>query len=861
MGVLVETTPMVHPGTQLSEPALLLSGLEASAVEDFGGLVSSDGETIDFAALPPNSIVLGEAAADELNAAVGDTVIIFVQNQPHERTVAGIATNSLLTGYYETGATGGYAMPLEEAQQLLGYQDRITFVAVSNRGGVESGVELTDQVVSTLNDALRNQPYTAQAFKQDSLDDAEAAGSAFLNIFLVFGLFSIAVGILLIFLIFTMLAAERQSEMGVARAVGMQRRHLVESFVAEGLAYDLISALVGAILGVLVAFVMAVIMARMFGQALEIRPTVSWRSLVIAYSLGVVVTFVTVVISSWRVSRLNIVRAVRNIPEPRVRRAGRRWLAFGIAGVVFGALFIWRGGSTGSAFPYALGVSLVPSSIAIILRRFGLSPRLVYSIAAAVILVYWLLPPSVEERISPETSGGIEMFFVSGIMLVGSSTVLIIWNADLVTRFAGLLGRSTGRWLPAVKTAIAYPLAKRGRTGMTIAMFSLIIFSLVMMAAINANIMALLTGENAGAGWDVVASQPPINPLPGVTEALEEQGADSGMIEASAAVFNVPPARAQVRLTGDSSWGNYAVNGATAEFMSLSNAPLQTIAEGYGDDAAVWEAVSTDDSLAIIDSFALPTSGLDFGSETTFSLEGVDPDDTTMEPISVQLRDPATGRVRQIEIIGIIDSEVSILLGVFIQGEGMLEFFGQPDSISYFVRLQPGVDADDAADEIESALLTYGIQADSIDGLLDEAVSQSRSFLMLFQGFMGLGLVVGIAALGVIAFRSVVERRQEIGMLRAIGYRREMVAASFMIESLMITLLGVLSGTLLGLILARNLMASDYFLGGSSDVGFITPWGTIVVFTGISIAAAVIMAFIPARRAASVPVAEALRYE
>ncbi|HMO11630.1 MAG TPA: UbiA family prenyltransferase, partial [Actinotalea sp.] len=46
------------------------------------------------------------------------------------------------------------------------------------------------------------------------------------------------------------------------------------------------------------------------------------------------------------------------------------------------------------------------------------------------------------------------------------------------------------------------------------------------------------------------------------------------------------------------------------------------------------------------------------------------------------------------------------------------------------------------------------------------------------------------AALGVVAFRSVVERRQQIGMLRAIGYRRRMVAASFLIEPSLVAVLG-----------------------------------------------------------------------
>ena len=46
-----------------------------------------------------------------------------------------------------------------------------------------------------------------------------------------------------------MLAAERRTEMGIARAVGTQRRHLVEMFLFEGALYDLAAAAVGALAG------------------------------------------------------------------------------------------------------------------------------------------------------------------------------------------------------------------------------------------------------------------------------------------------------------------------------------------------------------------------------------------------------------------------------------------------------------------------------------------------------------------------------------------------------------------------------------------------------------------------------------
>ena len=70
-----------------------------------------------------------------------------------------------------------------------------------------------------------------------------------MSIFTTFGSFSIAAGILLIFLIFVMLAAERRSELGIARAVGTRRGHLVQMFLFEGVAYDMIAAAVGACSG------------------------------------------------------------------------------------------------------------------------------------------------------------------------------------------------------------------------------------------------------------------------------------------------------------------------------------------------------------------------------------------------------------------------------------------------------------------------------------------------------------------------------------------------------------------------------------------------------------------------------------
>ena len=157
---------------------------------------------------------------------------------------------------------------------------------------------------------------TVQPIKKQLLELADEVSTAITSVFVIFGSFSVIAGVMLIFLIFVMLAAERKPEMGIARAVGMKRRHLVQSFVYEGMAYDLVSALVGALLGIGVGLLMVTVMAAIFDQAdFELAPSYTLRSFIISYSLGVVLTFATVVVSSYRASQLNIVAAIRDLPE------------------------------------------------------------------------------------------------------------------------------------------------------------------------------------------------------------------------------------------------------------------------------------------------------------------------------------------------------------------------------------------------------------------------------------------------------------------------------------------------------------------------------------------------------------------
>jgi putative ABC transport system permease protein len=136
-------------------------------------------------------------------------------------------------------------------------------------------------------------------------------------------------------------------------------------------------------------------------------------------------------------------------------------------------------------------------------------------------------------------------------------------------------------------------------------------------------------------------------------------------------------------------------------------------------------------------------------------------------------------------------------------------------------------------------------------------LEQQRQLYALFELYLGLGLVLGIASLGIITARSVLERRQEVGMLRAIGLPRAMVFRSFIVEGLFIVSLGAIVGTTLGILVAWGVhMKSLAPLG----FAFVVPWQDLSLILLIAFVATLAATIGPARRAARLAPAEAIRY-
>ncbi len=442
VGAVIDNVAIQAPRTRQTEPSVKLFAADPTALESFAPITGPGGETLSLAQLGKGEVYLNADAAKELGARAGDAIVVYPSGEPFRARVRAVVD-------FQGAGTADAALllPLGEAQRIYDKPKQILGVMISNRGSGDASVALSDRVEAELQPVLDQWQLDVATVKQDTIEAADEAGSAFMAFFTTFGSFSIAAGILLIFLIFVMLAAERRGELGIARAIGTRRGHLVEMFTFEGAAYDLIAAAVGAILGAVIAYGMVFLMAQAFGAedadaGLQVEFAFTWQSLLIAFALGVLLTLIVVAFSAWRVSVMTIAAAIRNVPEPPVVRRRRRVVLGGL-GVALGLLLALTAGN--SATPLMLGISLIVLSLVPFARLVGIPDRLAYTVAGIVTVVLWMLPWSVWESVFGPLSMDFSTWIVAGLMVVIGAVWVIVYNADLLLGAAmAVLGQDQG---------------------------------------------------------------------------------------------------------------------------------------------------------------------------------------------------------------------------------------------------------------------------------------------------------------------------------------------------------------------------------------------------------------------------------
>ena len=747
------------------------------------------------------------------------------------------------------GLAGFWLGPEQEARNVLvspttfdliraggaGGQAPTWRIAVSNRGGVEDGARLTDEVSTRIRAAAGAKGFDAQIYpvKRSTLDVAEAVGEGFASMFTAMGSFGVLAGLLLLVNLFVMLAEERKTELGMARAVGMRRAELVGAFATEGWIYAIAATALGVAAGIGLGAVLVSLSARIFAtehNRFDLFFTLKPQSLAQSFAIAFLVALATVVGTSLRISRLNIIRAIRDLGEPPSRSQHARWLVVGGLIVVVGVVLTVQGWSSRDGFTLLLGPSFAVVGLAVLGARF-LPASTSHSVGALLVVVWGA---SLFALVPESTKGASVMLYVlQGIVLTTAAVTLVSFQQERLSRALRFL---TGGRSLSLRLGLAYPLARRSRTGLTIAMYALVVFILTFITSLAHMIDSEVetATKHVQGGYSVILSSSPSNPVSAARLLTVDGVTHVAPLARTSGLFRVKG------MNEDAMWNLTVFD---RRFIA-GGPPILEDRGAYRSDQEAWEAVLRNPTLAIVD--------------PAFLQNGGGPANFAAEPGSkISLKDPYTGRGRELTVAATVPIDYFIENGVFWGSEGARTLFPYPLVLDrLYVSLRPGTDADQFAADVQATFVQNGTEAVSIPTIMDEGYTMTRQIFQLFQGYLAMGLIVGIAGTGVVMVRAVRERRRQIGTLRALGFGSRSVGRSFAIETGFVAAEGTVIGAGLALITLYDIVAlSDSF----GHMRFSIPYVSLSVLLLGTVAASLLATVWPTITASRIRPAVALR--
>ena len=174
------------------------------------------------------------------------------------------------------------------------------------------------------------------------------------------------------------------------------------------------------------------------------------------------------------------------------------------------------------------------------------------------------------------------------------------------------------------------------------------------------------------------------------------------------------------------------------------------------------------------------------------------------------------------------------------------------DGYRFFTIRAPEGRNTEVATALEQGLADYGFDAQSTAARLASYHRVENTYLSTFQALGGLGLLLGTLGLGAVLLRNVLERRRELALLRAVGYRGASLSLMVAAESVVLLLAGIATGVLSAVVAvapALSARASTLPLGSTALV-------LVAVF-----AAGLLASLAATRAAAASPLLDALRSE
>jgi putative ABC transport system permease protein len=224
----------------------------------------------------------------------------------------------------------------------------------------------------------------------------------------------------------------------------------------------------------------------------------------------------------------------------------------------------------------------------------------------------------------------------------------------------------------------------------------------------------------------------------------------------------------------------------------------------------------------------------------------------------IELKTP-TGEVLELTVDGIFAEpkggspfgEVAISTDTFDAS------YAEKENEWAFLNMEGGVTDENTATLTEALDPFPDARVETREEFKASSISDISTFVNLLYGLLGLSVLVSLFGIVNTLVLSVFERTRELGMLRAIGMTRRQVRRMIRQESIITALIGATLGIVVGVFLAFLVTQAL----ADEGIVFAVPFVSLVVFVLVAIAAGMLAAIFPARRASRLNVLRALQYE
>jgi len=611
---------------------------------------------------------------------------------------------------------------------------------------------------------------------------ASSGTTPFSVLFLSFSFFIIIAALLLVALLFGLGLDQRASQIGLFLAVGMREKRLIRLLSVEGLLVATVGSLLGVAGGVGYAWLMVAALRTWWLGAIStpfLQLYVATSSLVLGAVIGIVVTAATIYVVARRMRRATVCCLLAGQP--------------------------------------AEAAALNP-------RRRRLLVR-----AGWVLLVLAIVVGFASARLgSAAQAGG---FFGCGLLML---VALVLWVHAGLCREVWSSSGDRGLARLSIGGLARRNLARHpARSSLSIGLVAAASFLIVATNVFRLDPASETGNRRTGSGGFALLAQSdqPIYPDLGSSAGREELGfstADSGLLAPPTQVFSV-----RVRAGDDASCLN---------LYQATDPRILGVPEGLIDRGGfAWAATAAESPAERENPWLL------LDRELPASADGVRPVPVVLDMNTAQYSlhlyrgvgetyevTGADGKPLRLEVVGMLKN--SIFQGdLIISEKEFLAHFPRLSGYRFFLVDASPADAAAVASVLDDRLEDYGFAARGAASRLAELMAVQNTYLSTFQALGGLGLVLGTLGLAAVQLRSVLERRGELALMQAVGFRRRRLGAMVLWEHALLLVSGLAVGTLSALVAVWPHLA-----GGAGAVPWAATAATLALVLAVGLAAGLV---------------------